>query len=213
MQNMPVIQLPKHFYEWQQPTAALLDWIDRQLPAGLPPSARRGALSRVRAALGSNFWITLMRDFENRPFTPEEEEKVRFKLFRTACNEAARCVTGSEGMAEVDRWRYRVWRTENGQDLYKENPEYEFNAIYDMRKLWFEFQLQLERTTLPEDWVAEQAKTYEDCLNLRYAAPHWRWDPGTFTFLEISDSKLLDGKGAEQPNPQTLRGLIDRYAR
>lgn len=50
-------------------------------------------------------------------------------------------------------------------------------------------------------------------MNKRFRVPHWRWDPGTFTFVEISDSKYVDGSGVEQPNSETLDGLIDRYAR
>ena len=190
-----------------------LDWIDRQLPAGVPPSARRAALRRCREQIGPHFWNQLALKFENRPFTPADEEAVRFELFRIACSSAADCISTHEGMAEVDRWRYHPWKEVDGQLCYKENLEYVYDAIYDDRKVWFEMQLQLERTTLPPDWVAKQAWDYEAKLNLRFRTPHWRWDPRTFTFLEISHSKIVDAHGVEQPGPGTVIGLLDRYAR
>ena len=198
----------------RQLTQDCAEWVRQRLPVGLPPSARRAAIQNMTSRLNPGFRASLILKYQNREITDQEIEELRFQLFRSACCEAAQTVAVHEGMAEVDRWRWR--ESPHGtaaNPRYLENLEYEFNAIYDMRKLWFEFQLQLERTALPPKRVAEQAAYYEDCLNKRFRTPHWRWDPGTFTFAEISDSKYVDGNGREQPNEKTLDGLIDRYAR
>lgn len=213
MRFASVDDLPNTLSQREQLTRGCVEWVARHLPVGLPPSARRSALRNVQSGLNPEFWRNLILKYQTSELTEADLQELRFRLFRNACCEAAQTVAAHEGMAEVDRFRYHPWRTENGRDLYKENLEYEFNTIYDMRKLWFEFQLQLERTALPERMVAEQAKYYEDCLNRRFRVPHWGWDPGTFTFVEISDSKPVDSRGDEQPNKDTLRGLLDRYER
>ena len=191
-----------------------LEWVKQRLPVGLPPSARRAAIRDAANDLETGFKRELILKIQNCEITKGDMEELRFRMFRSACSSAAQTVAAHEGMSEVDRWRYRESpRGTAAKPRYQENPEYEFNAIYDMRKLWFEFQLQLERTALPPKRVAEQAAYYEACMNKRFRVPHWRWDPGTFTFVEISDSKYVDGSGVEQPNSETLDGLIDRYAR
>lgn len=191
-----------------------LEWVKQRLPAGLPPSARRAAIRYLTEWLGPGFWRSLSLDYQGREFTAQDLQELRFRLFRTACREAAHMVAASEGSSETDRWRYSMSpRGTAARPLYRENLNYEFNAIYDQRKLWFEFQLQLERTVLPADRVAAQAAEYEQCLNKWFRVPHWRWDPQSFTFAEISDSKQVDGNGVEQPNEKTYDGLIDRYAR
>ena len=190
-----------------------LDWINRRLPAGLPPSARREALGECRARLDSSFWARLAAQYEARPFLPEDEETIRFSLFRAACQRAAEQVSAMEGSAETDRWRYLDWGLKDGKRWFKENLSYEFDAVYDRRKVWFEMQLQLERTTLPFDWVERQAERYEEQMNLRFTAPHWRWDPDTFTFLEISHSRQADAQGIPHPNDADRIELTDRYAR
>lgn len=205
----PASCLPKREQDLQSCRA----WVEQHLPPGLPPSARRAALKNMATGLDGKFLRSMIQKYQTGEISDRDLEELRFQMFRSACREAASTVASHEGMDEANRWRYHLWRSENGQDLYKENLEYQFDAIYDMRKLWFEFQLQLERAVLPPRRVAEQAEYYENCLNNRFRTPHWRWDPGTFTFVEISHSRLVDGRGVEQPNEKTLRGLLDRFER
>lgn len=203
-----------YFTQVSQMKQDCLEWVKQRLPVGLPPSARRAAIHEAENHPEPGFKRELILKFQTRAITERDLEELRYRMFRSACCEAARTVAVHEGMDEVDRWRYRVSpHSTAAKQRYQENLQYEFNAIYDMRKLWFEFQLQLERTALPPKRVAEQAASYEDCMNKRFRVPHWRWDPATFTFVEIGDSKYVDGHGVEQPNPETLDGLIDRYAR
>ncbi len=187
-------------------------WVTQHLPPGLPPSARRAAVQNMRAGLEASFWRSLILRIQNAELTEKDLEELRFRLFRGACCEAAKRVEMMERGEEMERWRY-VPRYENGASYYLENLGYCFNTTYDYRKLWFEFQLQLERTALPDNWVREQAMQYEAYLNRLFQAPHWRWDGRTNSFVEISDSKWVDGHGVVQPNPDSVRGTTERYSR
>lgn len=207
-----VDDIPNTLSQRQQLTRDCMDWVAQYLPAGLPPSVRRDALSRANARLNPNFWRHLILQYQTGEFTEADQQELCLQLFREACSVAASQVERMDRVYEMERWRY-VPRFQDGVTFYLENLDYVYNTTYDYRKPWFEFQLQLERTVLPAARVTEQGLKYETALNRPFLAPHWRYDSPSNVFVEISDSKWVDGSGTEHPNPGLIRGTTERYSR
>ena len=88
--------------------------------------------------------------------------------------------------------------------LYRENKDYIYNAIHDSRKYWMEYHLSLLRRVLSEEEVSDKIMEYESLINMWFTEKHWSFDREQFRFVEISDSKMHDTYGIEEPREGSI---------
>ena len=89
---------------------------------------------------------------------------------------------------EEIKWRY-VDKQINSKWMYKENKNYLYNAIFDSRKYWMEYHLNLLKPVITSEKLNVTINEYESLLNNKFKIQHWKFDKEKFEFVEVSDSK------------------------
>lgn len=67
-----------------------------------------------------------------------------------------------------------------------------------------EYHLSLLRRVPSEEDVNKKITKYESLLNMWFIEKHWSFDREQFRFVEISDSKIHDTYGIEEPREGSI---------
>ena len=206
-----------------------LDWARERLPMHLPAEVVEQALDLPFRVEGLSVWTVMndRRGEEMCAYTAPDEQELRLWLFERICWQVA---VGMDGLPEVSEREEARWRfvedpsrglCPNGRYYVRENPTYEFDALYDVHKWQLEFILQLMRNTMPASKLRLFAARGESILNVYYPNRHWAFDATTATYREISHSldryllpRLPEDHPLRHPDPEkTLHSTVKPYAR
>lgn len=186
------------------------DWIISRLPKDLPSEV----MSYITRAIDDNFggyvsglqfWAYGERGLSNElMYAATDEDDLRLWLFEQAAFHTAMKMELIIRHAEEKNWRYVHDHAEHGIWIYRENPQYKYNAIHDSRKYWMEYELRLLHSVFSEERWIKKVRVYEDYMNKWFRIKHWRYDVKAMCFIEISDSKEFDTHGVQQPAEGTV---------
>ena len=181
------------------------DWIRAQLPEGIPEDIIASAVPhRGGYLLGLQFWAYGERGPDRLEYEGADEEDLRLWLFGQVAREVAQAMELRSRSEEETRWRFVRDHVEQGAWIYRENGQYQYDAICDTRKFWMEYELRLLYPVFPEKRWRQRAAYYEACMNRCFLVEHWRYDVAAMCFVEVSGSKEVDWNGVEQPAEGTV---------
>lgn len=181
------------------------DWIRAQLPEGIPEDIIDRAVSHRGGYLsGLQFWVYGERGPDRLEYEGADEEDLRLWLFGQAAREIAQSMELRGRSEEEKRWRFVRDHVEQGAWIYRENGQYEYDAICDTRKYWMEYELRLLYPVFPAERWRQRIAYYEACMNRSFLVEHWRYDVAALCFVEVSGSKEVDWNGVEQPAEGTV---------
>ena len=106
--------------------------------------------------------------------------------------------------SEECNWRYIRAKAVAGGWTYIENPNYRYDAIYDARKLYFEYHIRFTTELFSAKKAKKLIRTYSNYINKWFLDTHWKFEEGRLEFVEISSSKEIDEKGVEHPQPDEI---------
>lgn len=135
-----------------------------------------------------------------------DEADLRFWTFGEVCSSIGMMMELRNREQEELKWRYVRDHVENHHWMYRENKDYQYNAIYDSRMVWFEMELQLLKPVIPQEQWEKKVTEREQLMNQWFKTPHWALNREQVCFVEISDSKEfydLD-KTIEEPRPGSI---------
>lgn len=122
-------------------------------------------------------------------------EAVSQKLSRIAQDISYQYVLHNEkkiDMINQKKWHYyeEDGPIENGRCSTKvlENDEWEYDAVYDYRKYWFELALSFLAKVFSPEQFALEIKRYEDLLNYHFQDKLWTYDIQKFQFVALEKS-------------------------
>lgn len=206
-----------------------LDWARERLPMHFPPEALEEGLDLPFRVEGLTVWLRMndRAGEETRAHTAPDEQALRRWIFERVCWRIAVSMAARPEVCQREeaRWRFVEDASRgvcpNGMFYLRENPTYEFDAVFDIRKWERECALELMRNTLTAQELRRVALEGEACLNAHFPDKHWACDTSTLTYREVSYSRerdllprLPEGHGPLTPDPeQALDPSVLPYAR
>lgn len=180
------------------------DWIISRLPSDIPAAVIDYVTRQIDANFGGyisglQFWAFGERGPDKLLYEAKDEDDLKLWMFREAARSIAQRMELIGRAEEENRWRYVQDHVENGTWRYRENQRYHYNAIYDFRKFWMEYELRLLRPVFPTAQWLQRVEYYENCMNKSFPVKHWSYDTKALCFREVSDSKETDIYGVQQP--------------
>jgi len=180
------------------------DWIISRLPSGIPADVISYVEKQIDANFGGyisglQYWAFGERGPDELIYTAENEDDLKLWMFREAARSIAQRMELTGRAEEENRWRYVRDHAEHGAWMYRENQQYQYNAIHDSRKFWMEYELRLLYPVFPEARWMQRVEYYENYMNKKFQVKHWSYDTTALCFREVSDSKEIDIYGVQQP--------------
>jgi len=194
-----------------KPVAIYNDWVKQQLPDDIPDDIIKQCLQGEKyTCLDFIKGLTYYSDADPGRCPPhiayqaKDEEDLKHYYFYHVTYSIAGQIELLNREQEEQNWRYVRVKALNNKWMYRENTNYKYNAIYDSRKYWMEYHLNLLKPVINNDKLKTTIKEYESSLNTWYKIPHWKFDEDKFEFIEISDSKENNGDGIEHPTEEEI---------
>lgn len=180
------------------------DWIISRLPSDIPADVISYIEKQIDANFGGyvsglQYWAFGERGPDELIYTAENEDDLKLWMFQEAARSIAQRMELIGRAEEENRWRYVKDHAEHGAWMYRENQQYQYNAIHDFRKFWMEYELRLLYPVFPEVRWMQRVEYYENCMNKWFQVKHWSYDTKALCFREVSDSKETDIYGVQQP--------------
>lgn len=181
------------------------DWIMARLPKDIPEDVITYASKEIDNdfggyVIGLQFWEYGERGHPNEPaYTAVDEDDLKLWLFERIVFTIALEMELINRSAQEKNWRYVRDHAEQGTWIYRENHQYQYNAIHDARKFRMEYELRLLHLVLPKARWLQKVEKYEGFMNKWFQIKHWSYDTNALCFREISDSMEYDTFGIQQP--------------
>lgn len=180
------------------------EWILEKLPHDISAEIVQKSFNIGGYVSGLQFWSYEDRGPAKAVFTASDEDELKRWLYDKVSRNIAYNVELYNRKNEEKRWRYVRKGVEEGHWMYRENTDYDYNAIHDTRKYWMEYHLFLLKRVLTEEEIGRRVADYEASLNLWFTDKHWSFDKEQWKFMEISASKEYDTDGVEEPGKETI---------
>lgn len=196
-----------------------LDWARNRLPDHLPAEAIEHGLRLRGHVEGLSLMVWPFDDDPDEFYAIEapDEDALRREIFQCVCRRIAAwvCRAPEAEAREKARWRYvadpSLGRSSTGESHVRENPRYEFNAIYMPVKAEQELLIYLLRNPLPEPELRKLVRGGQNLLNSGFPDAHWGFDWQSYTYREVSDSheKSLPQRLPEPPAAPVTAETVD----
>lgn len=195
----------------KRPVSIYNDWVKTQLPDNISMDIIQECLPGEKYKcydyfIGLKYYID--GDYGKIPpylaYEAKDEKDLKHRYFYNVTS----CISTESELLnrknEEPKWRYIRKFVKKDKYMYLENTNWQYNAIYDIRKYKFEYHLRLLKLVFSDNELNITIKEYEDLMNTWYKTPHWKFDNEKFKFIEISDSKENYGDGIEHPTADEI---------
>lgn len=195
----------------KRPVSIYNDWVKSQLPDNIPMDIIHECLPGEKYKcydyfVGLKYYID--GDYGKIPpylaYEAKNENDLKHRYFYNVTASISNKLELFNRKNEEPKWRYIRKFVKKDKYMYCENTNWQYNAIFDSRKYWMEYHLNLLKTVITEEELKIQIKEYENLINNRYQTPHWKFDCEKFEFIEISDSKEYNWDGIEHPTEDEI---------